>query len=270
MSRTRIAVFLLSALLQLLTSAPAGAEIKKHYQESLAAQGEQGVYSLELIPPKEGLMMGVNNLEIILHDAGGRDVPGAKIAVTPWMPEHNHGVTEKPVVTDRGGGAYTVENLLFIMTGWWELTFDISKGDLSDTVVFNFPEVRASGHGETMAMTAGKDLDTSASVKSEKGLYTVSYESAAVPVPLNRIHGWTVTVKDKEGRPVTGASLRVIGDMPEHGHGLPTEPEMTEELEGGRYVIDGLRFSMPGWWVLTFHISAGGATDNASFNLVLR
>lgn len=270
MSRIRIAIPLLGALFVLLFGQPVSAEVKKHYKDSLTAKGEKGVFSIELIPPKEGLMMGVNSLEIILHDAAGTDVPGARIAVTPWMPEHNHGVSEKPAVTDRGGGAYTVDNILFIMTGWWELTFEVAKGDLADKVIFNFPEVRASGHGQAMQATTRTDLDTSTEVKSENGLFTVGYESGTVPIPLNRIHSWTVTVKDKEGMEVTGAFVRMVGDMPEHGHGLPTEPEMTEELDGGRYTIEGIRFSMPGWWVMTFHIRAGGVMDNASFNLVLQ
>ncbi len=270
MSRMRSAVPLLGALIALLPVSPSGAEVKKHYEDSLAAKGEKGVYSIEIIQPGEGLMMGVNSLEIILHDAAGADVPGARIAVTPWMPEHNHGVSEKPVVIVRGGGAYTLENILFIMTGWWELTFEVVKGDLSDKMTFNFPEVRASGHGQAMPATLPSDLDTSTEVKSEKGLFTVGYESTTVPIPLNSIHSWTVSVRDKEGKAVTGAAVRVIGDMPEHGHGLPTEPEMTEELESGKYTIEGIRFSMPGWWVMTLHVSAGGVKDNASFNLVLQ
>lgn len=257
-------------LLLLLAGSATGAEVKKHYEESVVAEGEKGVFTVEMIPPREGLMMGVNSIELILHDAGGSDVPGAEIAVTPWMPEHNHGVSEKPVVTDRGGGAYTVENILFTMTGWWELTVEVSKGDLSDSAIFNFPEVKASGHGHTAPMKAKSDLDRATIVKSEKGLFTVGYESGTTPIPLNRIHHWTLSVKDKEGTPVTGAAVKVVGDMPEHGHGLPTEPELTEEIEGGRYVIDGIRFSMPGWWVITFHVTAGELMDNASFNLLLQ
>ena len=112
-------IVLLGTLLLLLAGSATGAEVKKHYKESVIAKGEKGVFTVEMIPPKEGLMMGVNSIELILHDAGGSDVPGAKITVTPWMPEHSHGVPVKPVVTDRGGGAYTVENILFTMTGWW-------------------------------------------------------------------------------------------------------------------------------------------------------
>ena len=40
--------------------------------------------------------------------------------------------------------------------------------------------------------------------------------------------------------------------MPEHGHGFPTVPEVTEYLGDGKYLVEGLKFSMPGWWVGQF------------------
>ena len=57
--------------------------------------------------------------------------------------------------------------------------------------------------------------------------------------------------------------------MPEHNHGLPTSPEMTGQLDGGRYRIEGVKFSMPGWWELKFDISAAAGSDSVTFNLVL-
>jgi len=38
----------------------------------------------------------------------------------------------------------------------------------------------------------------------------------------------------------------------------------------GNYLIEGIKFSMPGWWVVTFHIQAGEMIDNVTFNLQLR
>ena len=98
----------------LLLPAPGAAAVAKHYDQSIVAEGEKGAFSVEVLLPKEGLLMGVNSFEFILHDKDGKDIPGAAVAITPWMPEHNHGVSEKPVITDRGGGAYTAGNILFI------------------------------------------------------------------------------------------------------------------------------------------------------------
>ncbi len=57
--------------------------------------------------------------------------------------------------------------------------------------------------------------------------------------------------------------------MPQHDHGLPTEPEVTQELGGGDYVVEGLRFHMAGRWQVKFVINAGGQRDSVTFNLIL-
>jgi hypothetical protein len=64
--------------------------------------------------------------------------------------------------------------------------------------------------------------------------------------------------------------IMVSGDMPEHGHGLPTEPEVTEEIEPGVYLLEGMKFSMPGWWEVKLHIKAGTREDSVTFNLQLQ
>jgi hypothetical protein len=78
-----------------------------------------------------------------------------------------------------------------------------------------------------------------------------------------------VTVKKSSGEAVVGATIMVAGDMPEHGHGLPTEPEITDEVEPGVYLVEGMKFSMPGWWEVTFHVKAGDHEDRVTFNLDL-
>ena len=58
--------------------------------------------------------------------------------------------------------------------------------------------------------------------------------------------------------------------MPEHGHRLPTQPKVTKNFGDGTYLVEGIKFSMPGWWVMTFAIKAGGKTDTVTFNLQLK
>jgi hypothetical protein len=58
--------------------------------------------------------------------------------------------------------------------------------------------------------------------------------------------------------------------MPEHGHGLPTEPEVNDETAPGVYLVEGMKFSMPGWWVVTFHVKSGSSEDSVTFNLRLK
>jgi hypothetical protein len=68
---------------------------------------------------------------------------------------------------------------------------------------------------------------------------------------------------------VEGATIAVDGGMPQHRHGMPTAPQVTEYLGEGRYRVEGLKFSMSGWWELRFDISSPAGTDKVTFNLVL-
>lgn len=113
-------------------------------------------------------------------------------------------------------------------------------------------------------------LDTATSRSTDNGLFNVSWRSDSDDVPLNQIHTWTLTVTTPDGAPVENAEILVDGGMPQHGHGLPTSPQVTEYLGNGEYRVEGLRFQMTGWWEVKFNISAGGQSDSITFNLTLR
>jgi hypothetical protein len=89
------------------------------------------------------------------------------------------------------------------------------------------------------------------------------------PIRVNRLHAWRLDVRDRDGNGVAGASVTVDGGMPQHGHGLPTRPRVTEDLGHGGYEVDGMRFNMGGWWVVTFRITTPAGTDIVTFNLML-
>jgi hypothetical protein len=111
--------------------------------------------------------------------------------------------------------------------------------------------------------------DLSRSRTTEAGLYIVSIAPENEPFNRNDMHSWIVEIKDKAGQPVQGAKLAVGGGMPRHGHGLPTAPEMTDDLGGGKYRVDGVRFHMFGWWEFSFDIDAAPGKDRVVFNLQL-
>jgi len=117
--------------------------------------------------------------------------------------------------------------------------------------------------------SAAADKTARHPVVSEKGLYQVSHASQVDPVPLNTIHAWVVEVRDAQGKPVNDAQIDIDGGMPAHGHGLPTKPRVTDDLGDGRYLIDGLKFQMPGEWVIDLTISAGSGVDKARIDLSL-
>ena len=77
----------------------------------------------------------------------------------------------------------------------------------------------------------------------------------------------TLELRDRDGDPVEGASIGVDGDMPEHGHGLPTEPRV-RELGDGRYEVDGMKFQMGGIWYVEFAIAAAPGRDVARVEFI--
>ncbi len=108
---------------------------------------------------------------------------------------------------------------------------------------------------------------------SHGGKFTVSYKSDLDPVTINKLHTWTLHVADSAGKPLDNATVAIDGGMPEHNHGMPTQPIVTP-LGGGDYRAEGMKFQMPGWWTVTVTVTdtVGGATqpDSATFNLVLQ
>jgi hypothetical protein len=112
-------------------------------------------------------------------------------------------------------------------------------------------------------------LDYSTVRASEQAAYRVSYRSDPAPIPINKIHNWTLHVETADGRPVTDAQVKVDGDMPQHGHGLPTRPRVTRNLGNGDYQVEGVKFQMGGWWVMQFTVASGDRSDVAKFNLML-
>ena len=120
-----------------------------------------------------------------------------------------------------------------------------------------------------MSSEVPSDLDYSNTRVSENGLFRVSYVSSQDIVPVNQMHQWTLHVETADGQPVENATIAVDGDMPEHGHGLPTRPQVTEYLGNGDYLVEGMKFQMGGWWVMDFTITANSHTDAVHFNMKL-
>ena len=114
------------------------------------------------------------------------------------------------------------------------------------------------------------NLDYSLTRLSDNGVYRVTYISSEAPVPVNQLHSWTLHVETANGQPVDNAEIAIFGDMPQHGHGMPTKPEVTQNLGNGDYLVEGMKFQMGGWWQIDFTINAQGQSDKVSFNLMLQ
>jgi len=114
-----------------------------------------------------------------------------------------------------------------------------------------------------------RDLDLSLEHPSTQGHFVVALQPPATGPVLDQIQTWQVKLTTRDGTPVSGARLLFNGGMPQHGHGFPTRPRVTRELSPGVYALEGVKFSMTGWWDMRLGIQAAGNTDTAVFNVVL-
>lgn len=103
---------------------------------------------------------------------------------------------------------------------------------------------------------------------STRGLQLAFYPTLQ-PLAINRIHAWQLRLTDRDGKPVPGARIRIIGGMPEHDHGMPTRPSVSEEITPGNYQLQGMRFHMPGLWRLDITIETDSLRDDAMLELTL-
>ncbi len=97
----------------------------------------------------------------------------------------------------------------------------------------------------------------------------VTYTVPDHKVELNRMHSWILHIEDASGGKIEGATIAVSGGMPEHDHGLPTEPRVTKDLGGGNYKLEGMRFHMRGRWEIVVTVITDNGTSVATITLQL-
>ena len=99
-------------------------------------------------------------------------------------------------------------------------------------------------------------------------MYRVTMNPAE-SIKVGRLHSWNIQVVTADGTPVDSAKITVDGGMPQHGHGLPTKPIVTQHLGEGKHLVEGMKFNMGGWWTVTFTVDAPAGADSVTFNLKL-
>lgn len=117
--------------------------------------------------------------------------------------------------------------------------------------------------------TPPANLDLSLDKQTAAGIYRVALQPPAQAPAVNRMHAWKVKLATADGSPVRAANFKVDGGMPQHGHDLPTQPRVTRELEPGTYLLEGMKFSMTGWWEVKLAIDAAPGADKVTFNTVV-
>ena len=121
----------------------------------------------------------------------------------------------------------------------------------------------------TGCMSPPKELDLALTRPSVDHKYLVTLQPPAKPAAIHQLHAWQLKISSPSGAPVAQARVQVDGGMPQHGHGLPTRPQVTRALPDGGYLIEGMKFSMTGWWELKFAIDGPAGADRVSFNIVV-
>ena len=118
-------------------------------------------------------------------------------------------------------------------------------------------------------MTAPRDLDVSLKRATEQGKYVVTLKPPEAAPAINQIHAWQVSVASAAGAPVSEARIAVGGGMLQHGHGLPTQPLVRREISEGTYLLEGMKFSMTGWWEIKLALQTPQGPDKVTFNVVV-
>ena len=110
-------------------------------------------------------------------------------------------------------------------------------------------------------------IDNAITQTSEQGKYIISLHCNNSPIPLRKIHSWTVHIETPDGKPVENAKVFVFGGMPMHNHEFPTIPRIKTNLGNGDYLVEGIKFSMIGHWEMHFNIEQENKRDRVIFKI---
>ncbi len=105
---------------------------------------------------------------------------------------------------------------------------------------------------------------------SRNGLFNVTLDAQTTDsIEINEFLEWELNVTTKDGQHVSPARIAISGGMPMHGHGLPTQPQVSQYQGSGKYLIKGLLFSMHGNWTLAMDIQSKALRDQVTFEVTL-
>ncbi len=127
----------------------------------------------------------------------------------------------------------------------------------------------ASGPAASAAATL--DLrDFPFTAVSNDGAYFVAARPSSQPVPLNEPFELLVAVTRAEQRdtPLQRVRLDFDADMPEHRHGMNTQPLVSANADG-TFTVRGVQLHMPGYWELYADVTQDGVTERAQFSVTL-
>lgn len=96
--------------------------------------------------------------------------------------------------------------------------------------------------------------------KSGEGGYTIALLDAVPAPPAKGDNVWQMQVEDDTGDAAEGMSIRIRTWMPDHQHGSPIVPTITDE-GGGVYSVDPVNLFMGGYWEVDVTAIDPGETE---------
>ena len=94
------------------------------HPDSLDTDGGGWTLVLSMDPDPQVVGETVLSIGLLSGETGDYDTDAVITAVTPWMPDHGHGISEAPEITDSGNGTFTAA-WAWSMTGYWEVTITV-------------------------------------------------------------------------------------------------------------------------------------------------
>lgn len=96
----------------------------------------------------------------------------------------------------------------------------------------------------------------------QMGVVLVSSDPAP---PARGDNAWLIELVDSTDQPISGATLTVTPNMPEHDHGTPIDVVVTPGDSDGLYRASPVNLWMPGVWEITIDARVDRVEDSAVF-----
>jgi hypothetical protein len=78
-----------------------------------------------------------------------------------------------------------------------------------------------------------------------------------------------VGIEPLEGSSQIPTAILFDGGMPSHGHGFVTRPRVTRNLGNGEFLVEGVKFHMPGEWVFRVTVTGRELSDYVKLPLMM-
>jgi hypothetical protein len=105
---------------------------------------------------------------------------------------------------------------------------------------------------------------------SDNGHFTVRISGIEHPERTNRMHNAELLIMTGNGSLVGSAAIALGGLHLYALNPLPTSPRVTARPQHGRYVVEGLRFHVPGEWRLVFDIIFEHIRDRVTLDVLVK